>query len=365
MGDPSVAAENGVAYATFWRNPKPADAMRTSPACPITTRSRSTALVLSAFLAYGVLPRDAGADPMFGLEVFWDFNAGALGADTTANDRDLSFRANSNAYGGAGALPTNTGGVGGGTALQLPAPVYDLRMGAPGTFWGDIFGPDPFAGGDAYRADGGPGVDVFDLNLPAGYAFQTWVNFDSLPLYRYQTLLAKSTDMGTSHWQGWNLSMYRSESGASHIEFASKTGHGAMAPLLAPISLVTDAWYHVLVNASVTGSSMLYDLHINGTLVASQTNGLVNAVDDPLRLGHVTRSYGGVPDLWSSALLGSLDQVAFWNRSLTSDDIGTLYNDGRGFSFGSPVPEQSSTLALIGFGMVALAALGRRSRRAA
>ena len=339
--------------------PNRAPSMSTSNAHPISTRRLSTALVFTAILVNSILSRDASASPLTGLQIFWDFNSGAMGEDTTANDRDLSFRVNPNALVG-GALPTLTGGVGGGTALQMPAPVYDGRMGAPGTFYGDIFGPDPFAGGDAYRADGG--VDVFDLNAPAGFAVQAWVRFDSLPNDRYQTLLAKSTDMATSHWQGWNLSMLRI-GGVSHIEFASKSAIGAPPLLLAPVSLTTVDWYHVLMNASVTGPIMQFDLHINGTLVASQANAPVNAVADPLRLGHHNRSYGGDPDLWASSLLGSLDQVAFWDRTLTGDDIGALYNNGQGFSFGSSVPEHSSTLALTALAVAALMGLKQRSRR--
>jgi len=321
---------------------------------------------VALFVLAAAAPVHARAEVVTGLQAFWDFNAGAGDQDSSIHDRDLTLRSNPNAYGGAGAAPTvSSGGVGGGTAFDMPARVYDARMGAPGTFYGDFFGPSAFTGGDAFRPDSGSGTDPFDLNAPAGYAVQTWVNFDELPMGIEQTLLAKTTDMATSAWQGWNLSQFRNSAGIDRITFAARTGAGVME-LRKELTLATDAWYHILVNATVAGPNMAYDLYVNGSLVSTHVAGAVNAVGEPLYLGHINRSYGGVGDLWLSPLRGSLDQVAFWDRSLTSGDVAALYNGGQGFSFSggpAPVPEPA-TLALAGVG--AAAAVGRRraSRRA-
>src|SRR5262245_17698157 len=111
-------------------------------------KNQLTGTFVIALLVLGGAAREANAGPLSGLQVFWDFNAGALDQDSTANDLDLTLRANPNALGGAGGLPTSTAGVGGGTGLEMPDRVYDARLGPPGTFYGDYFGPDPFAGGD-------------------------------------------------------------------------------------------------------------------------------------------------------------------------------------------------------------------------
>lgn len=161
----------------------------------------------------------ASADAILGLQAFWEFNTAAPTEDSTVHDRDLILHANPNAYHGDGSLPTSEGGgVGGGSALQLPERVYDVRMGGPGTYYGDIFyGGAVFAGGDAMRADEGSGTDPFDLNSPLGYALQSWVNFDELPVNTQQALLSKTANWGFTSWSGWWLNAFRDGSGGDRI----------------------------------------------------------------------------------------------------------------------------------------------------
>ncbi len=331
----------------------------TLPSTKVLHGSRyPAAAVFAGLLGLSMLfSNTARADAVLGLQAFWDFNSGAATADSSGNDRDLTLRTNPNAYGGAGSLPTvESGGVGGGSALQMPATVHDTRMGAPGTFYGDIFGPSPFAGGDAYRADEGIGSDPFDLNNPGGYALQSWVNFDSLMPNSQQALLSKTAGFGFSAWQGWWLNAFRDGAGTDRIEFAARTGNGPME-LRNTVSLTTGAWYHILVNATVAGPNMQYDLFFNGANIASQVSGGVNAVTGPLLFGHTSYTWG-VDDLWLNSLRGSLDQVAFWDRSLTQDEVATLYNGGQGFSFPSTSVPEPSSLALILIGMLLM--LSRR-----
>ena len=318
------------------------------------TRYPATAVLACLLSMFTLFSSTVHADAIVGMQAFWDFNNGGATADSSGNDRDLTLRSNPNAYGGAGSLPTvEGGGVGGGTALQLPMTVYDARMGAPGTFYGEIFGPSAFAGGDAMRADEGSGTDPFDLNSPGGYAVQTWVNFDALLLDRQQALLSKTAGFGFSSWQGWWLNAYRNGTGVDMIEFAARTGNGPME-LRNTVSLVTGSWYHILVNATVTGPNMQYDLFFNGANIASVTSGGVNAVAGPLLFGHTSYAWGGVEDLWLNSLRGSLDQVAFWDRTLTQDEVADMYNGGQGFAFpSSSVPEPSS-MVLILLGMMLL-----------
>lgn len=324
------------------------------PSRKVFLGSRNPAVTLFVCLLslFTPFPNTAHADAIIGLQAFWDFNSGAATADSSGNDRDLTLRVNPNAYGGAGSLPTaEGGGVGGGTALQLPMTVYDARLGAPGTFYGEIFGPSAFAGGDAMRADEGFGSDPFDLNNPGGYALQTWVNFDALLLDSQQALLSKTAGFGFSSWQGWWLNAYRNGTGVDMIEFAARTGNGPME-LRNTVSLVTGAWYHILVNATVTGPNMQYDLFFNGANIATVSSGGVNAVGGPLLFGHTSYAWGGVEDLWLNSLRGSLDQVAFWDRTLTQDEVAAMYNGGQGFSFPSTSVPEPSSLALILLGMI-------------
>lgn len=112
------------------------------------------------------------------------------------------------------------------------------------------------------------------------------------------------------------------------------------------ISLLTGARYPILVNATVTGPNMQYDPFLNGTNIAISTSGGVNAVSGPLLFGH-TASILGASEIWPNPLRGSLDQVAFWDRTLTPAEVAAMNNGGQGFSFPSTSVPEPSALALL------------------
>ena len=96
-------------------------------------------------------------------------------------------------------------------------------------------------------------------------------------------------------------------------------------------------WAHVAVVWNINGDALTY---YDGFLVDQRSispgNGDISAAGTKLNLGQDgTGAYGDGE--WD----GLLDDVAFWNRALTADEVLALYGTGlRGFSFLSPPPPQ-------------------------
>jgi hypothetical protein len=95
-------------------------------------------------------------------------------------------------------------------------------------------------------------------------------------------------------------------------------------------------WAHVTVVWNINGDALTY---YDGFLVNQQPispgNGDISAAGTSLNLGQ-----DGMGD-YGSEWDGLLDDVAFWNRALTADEVLALYGTGlQGFSFLNPPPPQ-------------------------
>ncbi|MGP0067371.1 MAG: LamG-like jellyroll fold domain-containing protein [Isosphaeraceae bacterium] len=165
----------------------------------------------------------------------------------------------------------------------------------------------------------------------SNFTIQVWVNFNTFGS-REQTLIEKFSGSGGP---GWTLTTPN-----DNIQFYA-SGVGVVNS--AQVSMPTDAWNQIIVERN--GSTL--SIYLDGSLLVSDTSfvGSINPSTNPLLIG--TRDAQDGRDF---AVDGRMDEIAIWDRALTTSEIASLWNNGQGMLMSS-VPEPSS-LMLAGLGLL-------------
>ena len=114
-------------------------------------------------------------------------------------------------------------------------------------------------------------------------------------------------------------------------------------------ALSIGTWYFVFVSVNLTAKQMV--LYVNGTAVATSTNEACpefapsSLPYNDIQLmnwftGEANPSSGGSP-IYEMA--GSLDELAFWGRALSADEVAALYNSGDGLFYENNTNSSSGT----------------------
>lgn len=96
------------------------------------------------------------------------------------------------------------------------------------------------------------------------------------------------------------------------------TGNASSASTAA---MTQNVWHHVVATRTLTGTAQFWVNGVAGSTANGPAPFSVPAAD--FRIGHREDNYASFP--------GDIDDVAVWNRVLTSDEIAELYNAGAGF----------------------------------
>ena len=156
--------------------------------------------------------------------------------------------------------------------------------------------------GNAWDFDGvNDAIDDVTVHFPTGRSVSVWVNTPSsggavIGGHNYGTIQTYT-----------NGDMY---------------GFGALATGVIPNS----SWTHIVstVNANLTSQT-----YVNGSLVASGSHGYHMGTPQPYVIG--TAGGGNFANnAWYNFFEGKVDEIAIYNRGLTSSEASTLYNSGLG-----------------------------------
>jgi hypothetical protein len=273
--------------------------------------SQSTALIprcalLLTFVAFGAPTARAGLTT--GLEAYYQFNGNGL--DSSGNGLNLNVV---NAGYGPGLF---------GQALSL-------------------------SGEEGQYADLSADPSAFNLGS-SDFTIQLWVNFNTFGSSE-QTLIEKFSGGGGP---GWTLTT----PGGNTIQFFAS----GLPTVQAPVSITAGTWNQIIVERS--GNTL--SIYLDGSRLVSDTSyvGSIDPSPNPLLIG--ARDSG---DGRNFTVNGSLDEIAIWDRALSTSEIASLWNGGNGMLItATSVPEPSS------FCLMALGALcyarrplrpGRTSRR--
>ena len=100
------------------------------------------------------------------------------------------------------------------------------------------------------------------------------------------------------------------------------------------IDLDIETWYHIALTWESTG----YALYLNGTEVDSGTFSGFSAFRSLADIGN-----DGNLNYRNEGFNGTIDEVAIWNRTLTSQDVSDLYNSGQAISCHAPTYHKADT----------------------
>ncbi len=188
-----------------------------------------------------------------------------------------------------------------------------------GDWHGALVGDTAFAAGevgDAFSFDGtGDYVEVADASagdLGAGpFTIAFWVHTATTGSSTY--LLGRSHPDGG---QGWDIRL-----NDGRIQLVGFNGWPADYNLQTEQVIEADTWYHI----AVTSDGAIVTLSIDGEVAGSCPRQTISTASNPLRFGSTT-AFGG------NGLQGQLDEIQFFDRALSGDEIQVLHESAPGGS---------------------------------
>lgn len=148
---------------------------------------------------------------------------------------------------------------------------------------------------------------------PSVVTFSFNVKFNTLT--NGQIILSKRSATG-SYGSGFNVFLAN-----GRIEIEENNGVAGTANLISNVNILTDTWYHVVVERNSTSNKIVID-KVNNSIGNSRI--FLEASHSLLIGGNFVqglRYYTAIP------LNGSIDQVRIFNRALTEAEINTLYSE--------------------------------------
>jgi hypothetical protein len=226
-------------------------------------------------------------------------------------------------------VPTGAG-AGGSVDLVKGLTAYwsfDGNLNEPvGKFNGTARGTAPIAygagkAGQALVLDGSNFVEITggdhnNLQFPGGsMSIGGWFKVGAFDK-DWQALISKG--------EGSNYRVAR-RGGSNSIAYAGGVGEGAdNAP-----NVNDGNWHHFVAVSDATGAAFGTAIYIDGKIYG------VNATKPVLAAGTKNLFIGENPDALNRRWVGSIDDIAIWNRVLTPAEVAALYNGGTGLAVGS------------------------------
>ena len=212
-----------------------------------------------------------------------------------------------------------------------------------------------FVATDSAYLDAGDTADLSTGDVSFGIA--AWVYLDSLP--SWEIIASKyGRDTPTQEWDlafADDVHLGASKNFLFGIRETPGTG-GAFTFATAPAPITTGTWNFV---------AGWYDASAD-TVNIQVNNGPVTTTTAAGALGDTVTPFFVGAEAWDSPTSffdGRIDEVGFWKRPLTTEDLSTLYEEPGVLNPDAPsgpiIPEPSSLL-LIGIGLLGLAGWRRR-----
>jgi len=157
---------------------------------------------------------------------------------------------------------------------------------------------------------------------PTNLTIECWLKFTSLDSTGNagagQQYVVFRQNTRSANFEGFALSKERN-AGVDQLVFGVSSAGGVIVEARSPTTVVTGAWYHV---AGVRGSNFI-QIYVNGQM---ESQAAVNFSQDygalPLYFGSSGQTY------WDRKFSGVLDEVALYNRALSSSEISAIYAAG-------------------------------------
>ncbi len=154
-----------------------------------------------------------------------------------------------------------------------------------------------------------------------GFSVSFWIDFSNLNDPNQETyLLSVWQDQGWPDGSSWHICSYCPADGALAVEILN----GSFASLPVPVDF-NQGWVHLCL--VYDGFQGVWTFYVNGTVAFSFSHGFRFVAG---RLGIGADTFPITPPAQ-----GIYDELAFWSRDLSADEVAQLYNNGVGLFFSS------------------------------
>jgi hypothetical protein len=188
---------------------------------------------------------------------------------------------------------------------MTPVAAYDTPI---------VSGPGILNLGAVYTGERGLLGDAARLSVAADFSLSIWLYLVNYAAAQAAFQLYDSV-ADAECFQLWCDAPYGETGGNVYCVLDGVGGGSTLAWL--PVNL----WHHLVV--AVNGNTL--SLYANGGLADTVTlSAAPRPTADQVQIGARSNGYG-----W----LGSIDEVGFWNRGLTADEVAQLYNNGSGLAY--------------------------------
>ena len=147
------------------------------------------------------------------------------------------------------------------------------------------------------------------IAVSANITMSAWINLNSQTQNRYNNILGDASGPQFYISNAFELGYFEGDIGTTSI---ASTYNNSV-------------WYMVTVTKEVIGSVTTVKFYRNGVFLSSSTSLVGDGHNPP------TLYIGG--DIASENINGKIDELGFWNRTLTENEINDLYNSGYGRSY--------------------------------
>lgn len=184
--------------------------------------------------------------------------------------------------------------------------------------------------GGCYEFDGADDYFYIENN-----AFQTVSGSVSLWVYQTDVDELRQPFSDTTDTSGWGgLGINTDTTADADVATTIKVGGSTYTAISSSGIFAVNTW--TLVTVTYDTTTGILSLYINGTFVDDVDTG-----GGDIQYGQVIMEIGGVYlDGYSSAYTfgGRIDEVGWWGRALTPDEVTELYNNGDAFAYPFPPP---------------------------
>jgi hypothetical protein len=195
-----------------------------------------------------------------------------------------------------------------------------------GTNNGTLMGSGAYAQGEVHEAfslDGVSGwVDIANsdsLNPTGPFSVECWIKASSSQFFPQVVVVDKSH--GWTDGTGWAIQTTSSGQAAFFYGIGGPTGSSSYFPFVSTMnSILDDQWHHLA--GLWTGTQL--EIYEDGVLQQSISQTVPPANNS--RDVEIGRSWGGGNP--SRFFRGSIDEVAYFNRALSSKDVVAIFNAG-------------------------------------
>jgi len=177
--------------------------------------------------------------------------------------------------------------------------------------------------------------DHTTLRMNGAFSFQAWI---------YQPTSVTGQCVLFSKWNSGGPILHTPNGDGTEIRLFH-TGSGSDYAQTSGLGMTADTWYHVVLVYDGSGGTDAdkVKIYVNGT---SQTLSFTGASFSSTMTDHTGNFYIGYWDTVAYYANMRMDEVAFWQRALTSGEVTSLYGGGSGLAYPLTVSSANAPRAM-------------------